>query len=236
MDYTVPNGGELLPLTVRATVDGTSAASDYFATVQVVAPSGRVMGSFITSSIAAGASADVTWFPGLGVGSGSGGGSGGIRRIIVPLTTADASGNAYPIFTFNQGFTTVRNIVPGFQNLVNGAWAGQIPIPPDYVSGGSLTLRWTVNINTGNVAWQVGSRIVNDGEDLDGSYTNETQVVVAAPGTALNRVTTAFTLSTSPVAGKTLQVNVMRNGANVADTCTKDAILYSCEFAYTSAY
>ncbi len=62
LSYVVPQGGELQPLTVRATVDGTSAAVAYYATVQVVAPSGRIMGNYITNSIAAGASADVTWF------------------------------------------------------------------------------------------------------------------------------------------------------------------------------
>lgn len=46
-------------------MDGTGAAAAFYATVQVIAPSGRVMGSYITSSIAAGASADVTWFPGV---------------------------------------------------------------------------------------------------------------------------------------------------------------------------
>lgn len=63
LSYTVPQSGEMLPLMVRATVDGTAAAGPFYATVQVVAPSGRVMGSAISSSIAAGASADVTWFP-----------------------------------------------------------------------------------------------------------------------------------------------------------------------------
>jgi hypothetical protein len=64
MDYVVPQGGELLPLMVTATVDGTSAASPFYACVQAIAPSGRVMGTAISESIAAGASASVTWFPG----------------------------------------------------------------------------------------------------------------------------------------------------------------------------
>src|SRR5215469_811943 len=66
-DYIVPNGGELIPLTVRATLDGTSAASPFYGVVQVVSPSGRVMFSAISASIAAGGSADVTWFPGVDV-------------------------------------------------------------------------------------------------------------------------------------------------------------------------
>jgi hypothetical protein len=63
MDYQVPQGGELLPLTVNATMDGTSAAAPFYAAVQIIAPSGRVMATAISTSIAAGASASVTWFP-----------------------------------------------------------------------------------------------------------------------------------------------------------------------------
>lgn len=69
MTYTVPQGGELIPLMVRATLDGSAVGTSFYATVQIVAPSGRIMGSAITSVIAAGASADVTWFPRVGGGS-----------------------------------------------------------------------------------------------------------------------------------------------------------------------
>lgn len=62
LSYVVPQQGELLPLTVRATLDGTSAATAFYASVQVIAPSGRIMGNYISTAIAAGASADVTWF------------------------------------------------------------------------------------------------------------------------------------------------------------------------------
>jgi hypothetical protein len=66
LNYQVPQSGELVPLMVRATVDGTAAASAFYAAVQIIAPSGRVMGTAISDSIAAGASADVTWFPRVG--------------------------------------------------------------------------------------------------------------------------------------------------------------------------
>lgn len=62
-DYVVPNSGELLPLQVEGTIDGTSAASSFYAVLQVLDPNGRSMGKYISSAIAAGASADVTWFP-----------------------------------------------------------------------------------------------------------------------------------------------------------------------------
>ena len=66
LDYTVPASGELLPLMVRATMDGTSASGSFYAVVQVLSPNGRVMGTARSDAIAAGASADVTWFPGGG--------------------------------------------------------------------------------------------------------------------------------------------------------------------------
>jgi len=72
LNYTVPQSGELLPLMVRATLDGTGAASAFKASVQIIAPSGRVMGNALSSTIAAGASADVTWFPGLNGGASTG--------------------------------------------------------------------------------------------------------------------------------------------------------------------
>lgn len=62
-DYVVPNSGELLPLQVEGVIDGTSAASSFYAVLQVLDPNGRSMGKYISSAIAAGASADVTWFP-----------------------------------------------------------------------------------------------------------------------------------------------------------------------------
>lgn len=71
MDYQVPQGGELIPLSVRATVDGSAAASEFFAAVQIIAPSGRVMANAVSTAIAAGGSADVTWFPGVSAAAGS---------------------------------------------------------------------------------------------------------------------------------------------------------------------
>lgn len=64
MDYVVPAVGELLPITVRATIDGSSASVAFYAALEIIAPSGRTMSISISESIAAGGSADVTWFPG----------------------------------------------------------------------------------------------------------------------------------------------------------------------------
>ena len=63
-DYSIPGAQELLPKSVSASLDGTGAGSSYFPCLQVLDPGGNVMFSAIAgTSVAAGVSADVSWFP-----------------------------------------------------------------------------------------------------------------------------------------------------------------------------
>lgn len=72
-DYTIPGAQELLPKSCAATLDGSAAVSSFFPCLQIVDPGGNVMVSAQSPiSVAAGGSATVSWFPGLG-NSGSGG-------------------------------------------------------------------------------------------------------------------------------------------------------------------
>lgn len=67
MDYVQPAGSEIVPLCATATFDGTGAGSAFVPALEVIAPDGHVVARCpVQSSVAAGASADVTWFPGLG--------------------------------------------------------------------------------------------------------------------------------------------------------------------------
>lgn len=122
MEYVVPQGGELIPLTVIATMDGSAAAATFYAAVQLVAPSGRVMATAITTGIAAGASATCTWFPRVGsAGTGSG------------LTSISVQDNGVligsePILDFIDGAVT-------WQIVDNGANT-RIEITP--LAGGSI--------------------------------------------------------------------------------------------------
>jgi hypothetical protein len=69
-DYLVPGTQELLLKSVRASVDGSGTASAYLPALQMIAPDGTVMWQAVpTTTVAAGASADVTWFPGLNQGA-----------------------------------------------------------------------------------------------------------------------------------------------------------------------
>lgn len=66
LDYNQPAGSEIVPVCATATFDGASAASGFLPALEVIAPDGRVVARCPTDvSVAAGASADVTWFPGI---------------------------------------------------------------------------------------------------------------------------------------------------------------------------
>jgi hypothetical protein len=67
--YTLQGTNELLLKAVRATIDGSGTATAYLPALQLLDPNGNVMWTAVGSTVAAGASADVSWFPGLGGGS-----------------------------------------------------------------------------------------------------------------------------------------------------------------------
>lgn len=90
-DYKVADSQELLLKAVRAVLDGSTATGPYLPAVQLVAPSGAIMWTAVPpQAVAAGASADVSWFPGGGVEeqeSGSSAATSGVQSIVSPLGT-----------------------------------------------------------------------------------------------------------------------------------------------------
>lgn len=73
-DYTVPGAQEIFVKAVRASLDGSGAASSFLPALQLLDPAGHVMWTAVNTSspVAAGGSADVSWFPGV---KAAGGGS-----------------------------------------------------------------------------------------------------------------------------------------------------------------
>ena len=62
--YTVPGAQEIILKSLFASFDGTSAGSAWFPCVRIRAPGGGIVGEYITqASVAAGASADVSFAP-----------------------------------------------------------------------------------------------------------------------------------------------------------------------------
>jgi len=66
LTYQVPGGQEIGLKVLAATFDGTGAGSAWQPAIQIVGPSGQVLRTFaLEPSLAAGVSADVTFFPGV---------------------------------------------------------------------------------------------------------------------------------------------------------------------------
>jgi hypothetical protein len=85
-DYTLSGAQEIALKSVRALIDGTGAGSAFLPTLQLLDPNGHVMWEGAAqSTVAAGGSADVSWFPGLGA-------TGGATP--PPVTTATSWGYA----------------------------------------------------------------------------------------------------------------------------------------------
>jgi hypothetical protein len=66
LDYLIPKSIEVLPRSIQATFDGTGAGAAFLPTLQVIADSGVVVGTYpVDTAVAAGASATASWFPGV---------------------------------------------------------------------------------------------------------------------------------------------------------------------------
>jgi len=235
LEYDIPASVELLVKTLFASFDGTAAASSWKPAVQIIGPFGQEVGTYpLGTALAAGASADVSWFPRGGLGSGSAGG--GTRTVPVWVTTPDVNGNGFPALTVNNGFANVRRVAPALVNGALGTWEGSIEVPADYSSGGIVTLTWAANATTGNLRNRVGSQVVANAVSTDGAYTQEAYVATTVPGTAKQRFQSSFTLSTTLVAGSTLELQVTRDGGNAADTLAAVALLLGVDLSYTAGY
>lgn len=65
-DYTIPGAQELLPKSVAAAMNGSAASTTWYPALQFLDPGGNVMVTAVSPvALAAGASADVSWFPHL---------------------------------------------------------------------------------------------------------------------------------------------------------------------------
>ena len=234
--YKVTGSQDIVIRSVTASFDGTGAASSFVPVVQIIDPSGFVAGTYpLGSTLTAGASADVSWFPSVGGGSSSGGG-GGTRTVRIAVDTPDSSGNGFANITIGAGWTNLRRVLPAFVNGADGTWEGSIQVPADYASGGLVSLRWAVNATTGNLRNRVGSTVIANNVTTDGAYTQESYVNTTVPGTALQRFTSTFTLSTTLVAASTLFLQVTRNGSSGSDTLAAVANLIGADLSYASSY
>lgn len=90
--HTIPGNGQIQPKAIFATYDGTSAVGTYKPALKIISDGGELVGIYPTdTSIAAGGSANVSWFPGVGGSpSGVGPSSPGLMAVSVEVQGAQA--------------------------------------------------------------------------------------------------------------------------------------------------
>lgn len=229
--YTIAGALEIVLKSVTASFDGTSSATAYVPAVQIVDPSGFIVGTYtLGQSLPAGAAADVSWFPGIGGAASTN--AGGVQQVPLYISTPNQGSTAYPALSTNNGFSNFRNIVPSFQHGQDGTWNGSLLIPGNYSSGATIVLPLVANANTGAVRMRVATAVVASGQSEDTTLTAEAYVNTTVPGTALRRFDVSFVLSTTLAPGASLNVQVTRNGSSGSDTLAVDVLMWHAILQY----
>lgn len=147
------------------------------------------------------------------------------------LTVPDSTGNGYAGLLST---TNIREVIPAFLKDVDGSWYGMVRVPQDYVSTPKLIPRILANATTGVTRINVYTSVKGDADVVDAALTAETAQDITVPGTAYTLKDVTFSLSTTPVAGKTLTLRIQHDGTHVNDTLAVDTLLYEAVFQYAN--
>lgn len=237
--YTVTGTQDITLRSVTASFDGTSAAGSFVPALQIVDNTGVTVATFpIGTTLAAGASADVTWFPGLASGTSPPAAITGAFFVTgagmwPSVTTGSSFPNRFEAATNKQNAYLV-DFTNGSQTFAQAT----IAMPTDY-TGGTLTAAfyWMVNGATaGNVVWTAQGRAYANGDTFDQAFGSAVSVTSAATGTANQVIATAasaaMTLAGSPLPNQLVQFRFSRNGASGSDTLATLARLLGVQIVY----
>jgi hypothetical protein len=171
-DYTIPGSAELLLKSVHAHFDGSGAAGSFVPLVRIISDAGSTTDEIPQDvTVAAGASADATWFPHVGGGGGAATTNAEwfIARRTTTLNMAASTTTTIPWSDLNSSdsslfsLTTVSNANDGV--LVSGqgvvfmtGWLIPDPLPANFVVGLLLNSSNGVSLNTNTPNNQFGSK------------------------------------------------------------------------------
>lgn len=111
LDYVVPGAQEIIPKAATASYDGSGAAGSFVPTLIIRAPNGAILAACpVADPLAAGASADVSWFP-----------RGGVAKTTPPVTTG-------PLYF--AGMNSTGGVIVSAGDYIT---IQQIPFNPDEV-------------------------------------------------------------------------------------------------------
>lgn len=133
--------------------------------------------------------------------------------------------------------SNTRYLIQPLEDAATGVMAGNLIVPEDYASGGTLKVYWTNDgAGSGNVVLYVVASARGDGDDLN-STTGEvggTQSAVAAPAQGILKITTTSAVLSSLTAGQVVNILCGRLGSDGSDTLTNAIGILGVKFEYTA--
>jgi hypothetical protein len=120
-DYLIPGTQEIILRSVGAAFDGSGSASSFLPALQLLAPDGTVMFTAVdpNNSVAAGASADVSWFPGVTPTPSTGVKIINCRTTTAPWASGGPPGNSSSWTTQYNYDTSVFSLQNDYQDIVH---------------------------------------------------------------------------------------------------------------------
>jgi hypothetical protein len=118
-----------------------------------------------------------------------------------------------------------------------GMWTFRLP--SDYLSGGSVFIKWSADVNTGAVIWKAGIAAIVDGVtnllSVAAFNAADLSATVTVPGTIGFTTETSWGLTaTGVLASQLVCVFIGRRAGAAGDTAAGNANLWAAEFEYTS--
>lgn len=191
LPYTVPGAGEIILKGAYAHMDGTAAGVSWIPCLRVKTPNGNVMLECIGDTVVAGASADVTWFPGVGPPETASSGSG------IQFNTEPQSGTFLAVTTTGVDAT-------GYGQVYTDTGGGGINFIVTGDAGGFFGTSVAVESNdtgsTPSLPFGVDAKAVNNNataEGLTAEITGTTGTFGAAASIGTATVTAAGSSSTA---------------------------------------
>lgn len=108
-------------------------------------------------------------------------------------------------------------------------------VPENFATQPKFVVDWASSAVTGDVRWEVDYRVVEPGENLDQVGVEETVgATVTVPATAFDlERTELLPTATNFARGAEVELRLVRDGADAADTAAAAALLLDLLFAYS---
>jgi hypothetical protein len=156
------------------------------------------------------------------------------RYIPVPSVWDASAGSTIPVTDAHGSLSQEAHfhLADAATTIIKSSFG--IPLPADYDEIGTVSINylWSSSVANNNVRWQVIVREVGNGNTAHTSLLIDTSTV--AVGANANAILfRGVDLTTLPTAGRVLTFNIIRLGADAADTNTGQVSLWGVYLSYT---